>query len=235
VDLPGFGESPPLDAEPTITRLTEAVEETITSLGLSPCHIAGNSLGGVLALELARAGAARSVVAIAPLGFGTERENRRTRRRLRTARVGARLVAPFAGAVAAAAWGRTVLGALQASRPWRTDAEDTAYTVRAFARSSSFDAVLRHGLAYRARGLEEISSCPLRIVWGTRDRVLPFRQSLRFAELLGEEVVRPLRGLGHIPMSDDPGLLAETIFELTTTSGRGSAEERLRPDQGARR
>src|SRR5580765_5153978 len=55
IDLPGFGESPtlpaniPYDIESTVERL----REFFAALGISAPHVAGNSLGGALALELA--------------------------------------------------------------------------------------------------------------------------------------------------------------------------------------
>src|SRR5205807_4889455 len=56
VDLPGFGESPPFadpDA-PVIPAQADAIERLLDELGIGSAHIVGNSLGGWLALELAR-------------------------------------------------------------------------------------------------------------------------------------------------------------------------------------
>ena len=59
-----------LDGEPTVEALAAAVEE----LGLERPHVAGNSLGGGIALELGRRGWAGSVCAISPIGFAVARE-----------------------------------------------------------------------------------------------------------------------------------------------------------------
>lgn len=71
VDLPGFGDTPPLPAgvPSTVPALVDAVEGQFDALGLKSVHVAGNSMGGWIALELARRGRARSVVAIAPAGL----------------------------------------------------------------------------------------------------------------------------------------------------------------------
>src|SRR4051794_16928831 len=55
IDLPGFGASEPLSngAPTTIQALTDAVEQFAADHGLDRPHIAGNSLGGGIALELA--------------------------------------------------------------------------------------------------------------------------------------------------------------------------------------
>jgi len=76
VDLPGFGASPVLarGAEPTPAALAEAVAGLLDALGWEAPHVAGNSLGGWVALELAKLGRARSVCALSPAGFATPRE-----------------------------------------------------------------------------------------------------------------------------------------------------------------
>lgn len=55
VDLPGFGGSEPLPdgVEPSPAALAGAVAELLDELGVTAPHLAGNSLGGWVALELA--------------------------------------------------------------------------------------------------------------------------------------------------------------------------------------
>ena len=54
VDLPGFGESPPLPGEVSVATLTDAVEEFIAEHDLGDVDIVGSSMGARMALELAR-------------------------------------------------------------------------------------------------------------------------------------------------------------------------------------
>ena len=71
-DIPGFGLTPPLPAStpPTISNLVDALERSIARMNIAlPADFAGNSLGGCMALEAARRGIARSVVAISPSGL----------------------------------------------------------------------------------------------------------------------------------------------------------------------
>ena len=58
------------------------------------------------------------------------------------------------------------------------------------------------------------------ILWGTRDVILLPRQGRRFERLIPDCELRYLKGLGHVPMSDDPELLADAIadFALATPS-----------------
>ena len=66
VDLPGFGDSPmlPDGVVPTVQVLADAVAAWWGELGIERPHVAGNSLGGGVALELARKGAVSSATAL---------------------------------------------------------------------------------------------------------------------------------------------------------------------------
>ena len=85
LDLPGFGTAPPLPAgeEPTPQALARAVASELDARGLDLVHVAGNSLGGWVALELAKLGRTRSVCALSPAGFWDGWESRFTTLSLR--------------------------------------------------------------------------------------------------------------------------------------------------------
>lgn len=76
VDLPGFGRSEPLPpgVDSTPDALADAVEDELARAGFDSAHIVGNSLGGWIALELARRGRALTVTAISPAGLQHRRE-----------------------------------------------------------------------------------------------------------------------------------------------------------------
>lgn len=214
VDLPGFGDSAPLIAPPSVPAIADVIEGQLAELGLGTVHIAGSSLGGWIAFELARRGRAETVAAIAPLGLGSKRENRRTRRRLRFAHATASLIKPLAGPMSRTALGRTLLNGLARARPWRAETAETAETLRAFVGGSSFGPVLDWGTSHAPEGLAEVK-CPVSVVWGSRDLVLSPRQASRWTEHIPQAELRLLKGLGHVPMSDDPELVATTILDCT--------------------
>ena len=66
--LPGHAGGPPLTGELSDALLADAVERAMDEAGFATAHIAGNSLGGFVALQLAARGRAESVVALAPTG-----------------------------------------------------------------------------------------------------------------------------------------------------------------------
>lgn len=66
--LPGHAGGPPLPDPLTNPALLRSLERMLDDAGFATAHIAGNSLGGYLALGLAARGRARSVVALAPAG-----------------------------------------------------------------------------------------------------------------------------------------------------------------------
>jgi pimeloyl-ACP methyl ester carboxylesterase len=214
VDLPGFGHSPPLPpgTEPRPEALADAVERAMDQAGFDRAHIAGNSLGGWIALELARRGRALTVTAISPAGLQHAREKAWGRNMLLAMRWAARnLRAPDSLL-------RTPLGAFLfagpvVARPWRLDPDDFAEVLRLFADSPGFDATLPHTFDGQPRGLDAID-VPVLLVWGTLDLLLLPRQGRRFERLLPNAELRYVKRLGHTPMSDDPELLAGAIGDF---------------------
>ena len=71
VDLPGHGESPPLRlaGRPAVRAIAEELFAFFDELGLDRPHVAGNSLGGALALAAGARGRAATVTALSPAGF----------------------------------------------------------------------------------------------------------------------------------------------------------------------
>src|SRR5215467_7499018 len=71
VDLPGFGDSEPMppQVEPLPAALAAAVAGLLDELGIPAPHVAGNSLGGWVAIELARRRPMASVTLLSPAGL----------------------------------------------------------------------------------------------------------------------------------------------------------------------
>jgi pimeloyl-ACP methyl ester carboxylesterase len=225
VDLPGFGHSPPLppDVDSTPEALADAVERAMDDAGFGRAHIAGNSLGGCIALEVARRGRALTVVALSPAGLQHQRERGWGKNVLLTMRWLARN-APAPRPLLRTRVGRTLYAGPAIARPWRLDPDDLAEVLRLFAGAPGFLATLPHTFSGQSKGLDAIDA-PVLILWGTRDLILLPRQARRFERLVPGSELRYLKGLGHTPMSDAPELLAETIAEFAATTSRAPRAE----------
>jgi pimeloyl-ACP methyl ester carboxylesterase len=216
VDLPGFGDAPALDGRrPTIAALADAVEAELDALGVDGAHMAGNSLGGWIALELARRGRARSVVALAPSGLELPPERAYVMSLNEGMRARAKAAALAPGVLTASRLGRAALLAPMRARPWRVRAGDAAAEVRAFARAPGFQPTLRWTLAAQpALGLDAIA-VPVRVCTGTRDVMLGTFTAPRFAAAIPSAELHHLPGCGHVPMADDPAAVSDAITTVT--------------------
>ena len=231
VDLPGFGESRGLAKgdTPTPARLADVLEHEIDRLGFAAPAVVGNSLGGWVALELARRGRASCVVAIAPSGLENPAERGYVIALNEVMRVRARLSTPFARQLSSSRVARTVLFGGLRSRPWRVPAPEGEGDLHEFGRSRGFQAALRAGVGGRVTaGLSGIT-VPVRIAYGTFDFMLGALTAPRFAAAIPGAELIPLPRLGHVPMLDDPDLVARTILDFTTRvrTRRGLSDGRI--------
>lgn len=221
LDLPGFGDSPPQPGVPaTIASQADAVERELDAAGFARADLAGNSSGGWLALELARRGRARRVVALAPAGMWTRREDAFRYFTLRNAHRSAKLISRVPALTRTPARRWLLNWWVFMARPGRWSAEQAAEQMRALGAAPSFMEFLEWTKGRNVEGLEQIVS-PVLVCWGSRDLVLPRRQATRFLERLPDGTFRLLRGVGHVPMADDPELIAATILEFTAPRPAG--------------
>jgi pimeloyl-ACP methyl ester carboxylesterase len=210
LDLPGFGASPP--GPRTVAGLADAVAAFAGELGLDGWHVAGNSLGGGIALALGEMDTVRSVCAVSPIGFAARREVAYARALLAGTRGMARALAPVAPALTRSAVFRTALSAHATARPWRVPAEDAALWTRVFAGAPSFWALVRDAPSWTVVP----PRCPTTVAWGERDRLLIFsRQAPRARRVLPAARHVVLRGCGHVPTWDDPEQVARTLLEAS--------------------
>ncbi|MCK2215037.1 alpha/beta hydrolase [Actinomadura sp. ATCC 31491] len=212
LDLPGFGDSPGLPAGTPYTAesLADAVESFCALLGVREPAVAGNSLGGYLALELASRGVVRSAVAFSPAGFWSRSEYVYARTLLRALRATARALPPERSArLAESPAARALSAGLLVAHPSRLAPTALAAATQALAAAPGFEQTLESfdGLMPPAP-----PKTPITIAWGEHDRLLLRRQAVRAARWSGERV-KLLTGCGHVPMSDDPELVARVILE----------------------
>jgi pimeloyl-ACP methyl ester carboxylesterase len=212
IDLPGFGSSPALDREPTPYALTDAVAAHLDQLGIDRPTVAGNSLGGLISLELARRGRARNVVAICPAGFALPRERKWSTARFRAEVPIARRIVRRRPDLVRNPIARTPLFAGFMAYPWRVPPDEAVEMFRNLASCPGFDATLDALEFFTFQGGDEID-VPVTIVWGNRDYLLLPRQAERAARVIPAARLVRVRGAGHVPTYDQPGELTRIILE----------------------
>jgi pimeloyl-ACP methyl ester carboxylesterase len=217
VDLPGHGESPlaPAEVQPTPFGYASVLARFLDDLGIDSAHVAGNSVGGWTALELAKLGRARSVVALAPAGLWRRHNPTSSRLSLWTMR----RVSPPAILLRTPV-GRTVLLGQTFGRPWRVPANVAVDIARTFRETRGFDEHLAATSRTRFTGGKAIG-VPVTVAFGKRERLIP-RRGRRGGELPAQTRWLELAGCGHVPMWDDPPLVARTILEGTGTAATGT-------------
>jgi pimeloyl-ACP methyl ester carboxylesterase len=219
VNLAGHVGGPEIEAGTgaSLPALIDAVERDMDSAGMQSADLVGNSLGGWIALELAARGRARTVVALSPAGgweAGTRAERRLRRLFSRNHRLSKALL-PHVEAIVRRPRLRRALMRQAFEHGERVSPAAAAQMIRDAVDCSVYfelmDAILRDG---PPADFERVT-CPVLLAWGTRDRILPSpRYSARMRELLPAAEWLELRDLGHVPMLDDPELVARTISEF---------------------
>ena len=199
-----------------IEHVVDDAERFIDELGFDRVHVAGNSMGGWVALELARRGRALSVCALSPAGAwapGT-RNAGTLRNMVRKARV-------FRGLMPLLA--RSARVRHEALRENARHGERVAREDLLAMTDDLLGCSVREDLFETSELLAPLSAaCPITIAWARRDRVLPFDDhGARARALVPQAHFVVLEDVGHVPMFDDPSLVADVI--LTSTARTRSA------------
>lgn len=220
--IAGHNGGPLLQGAVTVDAMADALEQTLDDAGIRSAHIAGNSLGGWLALELARRGRARSVTALSPAGgWAKPSDLRRLTWMFLTAdRFTPRLVPHLGWAIRRPRTRRLLLRQVM-ERGDRIPVSEAVELFDDYAKCTIVEelvARLHFDGGFRAQmGHVEV---PIRIAWGDHDRTIPFERYGRpFLATVPQAEHKVLAGVGHVPMYDDPALVAHTILQTTSDTG----------------
>jgi pimeloyl-ACP methyl ester carboxylesterase len=217
--LLGHAGGPPLQDEFAGEQLVDAVEHAMDDAGFATAHIAGNSLGGYVALRLAARGRARSVVAFAPAGGWASDDEHYTELLRMQARMHeqAKASAPHAHTLVSSDDGRRRASQLVSERYEHIPAELLAHLLVGIAgchgAHTMVDYAIREGYSLDAERI----TCPVRIVWGTADRIVDWpRAAVRYREeWLPHADWVVLDDVGHAPQLDVPLEAAQLILGFT--------------------
>jgi pimeloyl-ACP methyl ester carboxylesterase len=218
--LAGHAGGPPIEGEITDATLADAVERAMDEAGFETAHIVGNSLGGYVALQLAARGRAQSVVALAPAGgWAQGDDSSRETLALQASMLDTlRAAAPHAGALLASPDGKRRATQLITTNFEHIPAELLAHLMLGAATSTAAPALIEHALREGWSIDAARIDCPVRIVWGTEDRLLPWPSAAaRFRnDWLPHADWVELEGVGHCPQLDVPLETAELILGFSS-------------------
>ena len=216
--LVGHAGGPRLEGEVSADVLPDAVERAMDAAGFETAHMVGNSLGGFIALQLAARGRARTVVALAPAGGWAHRDEAvATLTSLRVTQDQVEAAAPHAVAIAATPEGRRTATILLAENYEHIPPDLVAHHVQASAGCTAARTMLDLAIAEGYRLDAERIRCPVRVVWGTEDKLLLWPSAAaRFrTEWVPQAEWIELEGVGHCPQLDVPLVTAQLILGFT--------------------
>lgn len=213
-DLPGHGESPdlPSDGRPVKDVLQEHLIDFFAELDLEQPHIAGNSLGGRIALEAAADGLVSSATALAPAGFWkNDLDFAYIRAHFAVLLAAAQLSSPVAAHLARSHHGRRLMLSSLMVHGHRLDAERVLGDLNSMLGArEALRRIIKGGVPFESEIHAEI---PVTIAWGDKDRVLLPYQAARARRQLPEAEHIWLNGSGHVPMSDDVDRVVDVLLQ----------------------
>jgi pimeloyl-ACP methyl ester carboxylesterase len=230
MDLPGFGHSPGHAGEVSMPGYAAILQRLLSELGLERVVLVGNSMGGLIAAELAAAAPALvdRLVLVSPAGLSTY-ENRLVTRTMPAIRrlqqmlaLGAAWTASHSDAIAARPRARRLVLEGVVAHPERIPGPLAAEQLRGAGTDgflSALEAIVEYDLEPRLGQIE----CPALVVWGTKDRLVTVRDAPRFTAAIPNASEVVYEDTGHMAMLERPAefneLLAWFIAEQAPGAG----------------
>ena len=217
-DIPGFGRTPP--PPPHINDVFDWVLDQLAHQldragATTPVDMAGNSMGGWIALEAAKRGLARSVVALSPAGVWEHGMPRPLQHQFRVMLLGCQAFRGPAKALLRIPAVRYAALYPGFAKPGRVSYDTTISIINAFNQSRPVLAPLLNDARTISFQDGQDITIPITIAYGAHDRMVhPPGPTVR-AHLPAHTRWLTLPGCGHTPMSDNPELVARTILDAT--------------------
>lgn len=217
--LAGHAGGPPVEGGVDESALADGVERAMDGAGFETAHLVGNSLGGYLALQLAARGRARTVVALAPAGGWAPDDEGvgETLAYFSTMQELLEEAAPHADRIVASPEGRRRATEYITTSYEHIPAELLAHQIRGAAACEAAGPLIEHAAEHGWSLEAERIRCPVRIVWGTEDRILRWPEAAaRYRqEWLPDADWVELDDVGHCPQLDVPLETAQLILGFT--------------------
>jgi pimeloyl-ACP methyl ester carboxylesterase len=213
VDLPGFGESPPLPQHLPYELDTAVIvlKEFFADLGLDRPHVAGNSMGGLISLVLAQQGMVSSATALSPAGLWSPMGRRVSLCMVRSVHRTARYMPQkLALRLSRTAAGRTLMCGILFGRPGLLEPQVLLDDMQAMISAVGFGPTLAAGDKIIFAG--QVPNVPVTIAWGSRDLLMRRPRGKSVIQLIPHVRLLRLPGCGHVPMNDNPELVAHVLL-----------------------
>ncbi len=210
VDMPGFGDSPALAEPPTPWALAAALARLCSELGIERPGVGGNSLGGWVALELAKRDAAASLCLISPAGLWS----RPLGPRRLNSRAWAQRMRPLLGPLVRNRRSREAMLRGTVARPDLIPASDAEALIAAWIDAPGYDAANAEMRSHVCTDLERVT-IPTTIAFGEHDRLLAVPKPERRPPNCRMIV---LEGCGHTPNWDAPERIADLLLDASAGS-----------------
>ena len=213
----GHRGGPPVQRRPaTIRDVVDWAERYLDEQDLQRPHVVGHSMGGFVAIELARRGRAAAVCAFAPGGFWASGDGLRART-MSGVQKGAAMgyvLRPMVPLVLKSSMGRRLWFQTAACHGDRISAERGVQIVDDF-----LECTVRTEIF--STDDEQIAPldplpCPVTVAWPEKDVFIPVASyGPNARNRLPHATFEILPDVGHDPMMDDPSLIARTILACT--------------------
>lgn len=220
--LPGHSGGLPLARRATPAVIADALAVQLRARGLDQAHVAGQSLGGYMAVEMARRGVARSVLGLSPGGAWKDASHQQALlKRIRGTFKVMPYILPLVKLLVGAKSLRKLILKDEMEHGDRMSAAEVRGMLHHGMNCSIAHEFLDDGIAQIKR-LPKGNTTPIRIVWCGNDKVLTFNEfGQPFLDILGLKTHGVLPGCGHNPMYDDPAGVANAILEFTRSVETG--------------
>ncbi len=197
VDLPAHGDSPPTSLTPP--GFARDVAATFDALALVAPAVVGHSVGGWVALELAKSGRAGAVLALAPAGLWRRHSPVATDVGLLVNWAAGRVLGGWVERSLRFRAGRRIGLRAISARPGDVSYDVAVETARTAIASKHFPQHFRRTRVLRFEGGGAIPpDVPVTVVWGQQDRVARARTSRFQDELPPHARIETWAGSGHM-------------------------------------
>lgn len=227
VDLPGHGTSPaPTRPDGYSMRSTvEQFERLFIALDLDRPHVLGNSLGGIIALELAHRDLVRSATVSSPAGFFPVHHLFFIALNLIFMKLGSYAPESVHRKLNSYAWFRRLAFRSLYVHPEKVSLEDVVADTLNLRRATGFWPHFVRAIFLR---FTKDVRVPTTIAWGDTDRLLLPSEAQTARTRLPEATHVSLPDCGHVPQIDHPELVVDVaVATFARTGGPHIAEQRL--------